>query len=286
MDVRPPAVAGRWYPARPGDLARAIDGYLGEASARVPPGRIVGIVVPHAGLSYSGPVAAEAFRCLATARPEVVALVGPMHAPIHARLLTTAHEAYATPLGLAPVDAPAVGLLHRRLVARLGSGLTPIRQDREHALEIELPFLQRALPHVRLLPIMVRDQSAPVAAALGEALAEVLHGRNALLVASSDLSHYEPAETAEMLDRELLRRLAAFEPEAVLAAEREGVGFACGAGAIAAVLWAARRLGANRVTVLRYGTSAAASGDRREVVGYGAAVIWHDGTRETGAPAH
>jgi AmmeMemoRadiSam system protein B len=236
--------------------------------------------VPHAGLRYSGQVAAEAFRCLGTMRPEVVALVGPMHAPTHARLLTTAHAAYATPLGLVAVDVQAIQRLSQALVARLDTGLMAIRQDDEHALEIELPFLQRALGHVRLLPVMVRDQSARVIEALGAALAEVLQGHSTLLVASSDLSHFNPAARAEALDRELLRRLAAFDPEAVLSADHEGDGYACGAGAIAAVLWAARTLGANRVTVLRYDTSATATGDRSSVVGYGAAVIWQDTSRQ------
>jgi MEMO1 family protein len=274
MDVRPAVLAGRWYAANAERLAAEVDALLSRARAPVPAGHIVGVVVPHAALRYSGHVAAAAFHCLGTLRPEVVALVGPLHAATHARLLTTAHEAYATPLGMVAVDAQAINLLNRALIARLGTGLTPIRQDREHALEIELPFLQRVLGHVRILPVMVRDQSAHVVAALGAALAEVLCGRNALLIASSDLSHYHESDEAEVLDRELLRRLAAFDPRSVLAAASERAGAACGAGAVSAVLLAARTLGADGVTVLRYDTSAAATGDRSAVVGYGAAVIW------------
>lgn len=274
MDVRPSPIAGTWYPARPADLAREIDRHLARARPQMPPGTIWGVVAPHAGLRYSGPVAAWAFACLRGLRPEVVAVVGPMHYPVRAALLTTAHDAYQTPLGTIPVDADALGRLDRDLRERLGDGLAPLRDDPEHALEIELPFLQHILGPFQLLPVMVRDQRAPAAEALGHALATALRGRRALLVASSDLSHYQPQPVARALDAGLLRRLAAFDPQAVLGAEAEGAGYACGSGAIAAVLWAARDLGADQVTVLRYATSGDVTGDEDSVVGYGAAAIW------------
>jgi AmmeMemoRadiSam system protein B len=145
----------------------------------------------------------------------------------------------------------------------------------EHSLEIELPFLQRCLAGpFRLLPIMLRDQSASVAQAVGRALAEVLRDRSALLVGSSDLSHFYPATTARRLDGEILARLEAFDPEALLRAEEEGVGFACGKGALAAVLWAAGDLGADVVRVLDYANSGDLTGDDDAVVGYGAAAIY------------
>ncbi|HWQ12957.1 MAG TPA: AmmeMemoRadiSam system protein B [Roseiflexaceae bacterium] len=282
MDVRPSPIAGRWYPADPEALAGEVDRYLEQASARMPAGRIWGLLVPHAGLRYSGPVAAHAFRCVREAVPELVALVGPLHEPARAPLLTTAHDAYRTPLGLVEVDRQAVHRLHERLAERLGRGLTQLRDDREHSLEIELPFLQRVLGRFHLLPVMVATQRPQIAVALGEALADVLRGHRALLIASSDLSHYRAAHEAAVLDRELLRRITALDPQGVLAAEAEGAGYACGAGAIAAVLWAAQALGADHATVLCYGTSAAATGDYSAVVGYGAAVIWQEGYAQRG----
>ena len=126
---------------------------------------------------------------------------------------------------------------------------------------------------------MICDQRPATIEALGRALAETLRGCPALLVASSDLSHYRPQQVAERLDAELLRRVAAFDPLGVLSAEREGTGYACGAAAIAATLWAAGELGADRVDVLRYATSGDVTGDYQAVVGYGAAAIWQ--TRET-----
>jgi AmmeMemoRadiSam system protein B len=274
MDIRPSPIAGKWYPAHPERLARDIDRYLADARPCLPPGSVVGIVAPHAGLRYSGPVAAWAYACVRGLHPEVVAVVGPLHDDAPAGLLTSAHDAYATPLGPTPIDRAAVGRLDAALRERLGEGLAAQRGDAEHAIEIELPFLQRVLGEFRLLPVMVRDQRPATTEALGRALAATLRGRPALLVASSDLSHYRPQRVAERLDAELLRRVAALDPPGVLSAEDEGAGYACGAGALAATLWAARELGADQVDVLRYATSGDVTGDYGAVVGYGAAVIW------------
>ena len=275
MSVRPSPIAGTWYPAGARELAESLDLFLARAEVHVPDGRVIGILAPHAGHRYSGAVAAHAFNCLRGMRPEVVAVVSPMHHPHYAPVLTTAHSAYATPLGEIQVDDEALDRLQAELKTRLGVSLERVRRDSEHSLEIELPFLQRVLASFRLLPVMLLEQTPEVAEALGHALAAVLSGRNAVLVASSDLSHFYPRPVAEALDREMLARIAAFDPLAVMQAEEEGRGFACGRAAVAAVLWAARDLGANRVSLLRYATSGEVTGDNESVVGYGAAVIWH-----------
>jgi len=274
MNVRPSPIGRRWYPDDPQILARDLDQYLDAVRPLAPPGALWGIVAPHAGLRYSGPVAAWAYTCLRGQRPQLVAVIGPMHSPARAPLLTTAHEAYATPLGLVMVDIPAVHQLDQALRERLGYGLTPVRNDPEHAIEIELPFLQHVLGTFHLLPVMLRDQRVEVAEALGHALAATLRGRHALLVASSDLSHHYPQARARELDAVVLGRLEAFDPAGLLAASLAVERGACGAAAIAAVLWAARDLGADNATVLRYGTSGDATGDHDSVVGYGAAVVW------------
>jgi len=274
MDVRPSPIAGTWYPGDRRVLQESIQRFLSASILDLPAGRIVGVVAPHAGHRYSGPVAAYAFNCLRGLQPDLVAVVSPMHHPYRAALLTTAHEAYGTPLGEVAVDRAAIGELGKRVREELNLELTPIRNDPEHALEIELPFLQCVLGSFRLLPVMVMDQEAGTARGLGSALAKVLKDKPSLLVASSDLSHYFPQATAEVLDEEMLRRLEAFDPEGVMAAEEEGVGFACGHAAIAAVLWAARGLGADRVRILKHATSGEVTGDYDAVVGYGAAVIW------------
>jgi AmmeMemoRadiSam system protein B len=168
--------------------------------------------------------------------------------------------------------------LDRRLKEKLGFGLSRVRRDPEHALEIELPFLQRALSGpFRLLPLMVRALEPDTLQALGAALAEtILAGpgvERTVLMASSDLSHFYPQRIAAELDAAMLARVAAFDPDGVLQVEEQGQGFACGRGAIAATLWAARALGAERVQMLHYATSGEVSGDFSRVVGYSAAAI-------------
>jgi hypothetical protein len=283
-DIRPSPIAGRWYPGDAAALTGMVEGFLdaarpdSTASDGAPAGSVVGLLAPHAGLMYSGLVAACAFRLARGLEVEAVAVVCPSHFHDDGPVLTSAHDGYRTPLGAVPVDQALVGRIRAALAPAFGrppgEALVALRRDREHAVEIELPFLQRVLaPGFVLLPLMIRDQSAPAARALGHALAEALAGRRALLVASSDLSHYHPQATALALDREMLRQVEAFDPQAVLDAQEDGRGFACGAGAIAATFWAARDLGASRVHILRHATSGDVSGDYESVVGYGAAVL-------------
>jgi AmmeMemoRadiSam system protein B len=263
-----------WYPSEPELLGASVDRYLHEARLPDLPGTVIGVLAPHAGHRYSGPVAGYAFACLRDISVEIVAVLSPMHYPYPQPVLTSGHAAYRTPLGTIPVDRETLKALDEELIERLGFGLAPVRNDPEHALEIELPFLQRALPSVfRLLPIMIRDQSPAVARAIGGSLGKVLSGRKALLVASSDLSHFYNQAIAESLDDEILRRIAAFDPAGVLQAEEQGLGFACGRGAIAATLWSARELGADTVKILKHSTSGEATGDYEKVVGYAAAAI-------------
>ena len=274
LDIRPSPIAGQWYPGDPNRLSVSVDRYIQEAELPELDGEVVAIVAPHAGHMYSGPVAGYAFAALQGLTPDLVAVVSPMHYPYEEPLLTTAHQAYATPLGVIPVDTAAVQALDGMLEQELGYGLARVKRDREHSLEIELPFLQRVLEQeFQLLPVMVREQSHRATRLLGQCLAKVLTGRNAMLVASTDLSHFYPLETANKLDAEMLRCIESFDPDAVIQAEEEGRGFACGRGALAAVLWAAKGLGANKVKILKHATSGDITGDNTQVVGYGAAVI-------------
>lgn len=263
-----------WYPAEPEILAASVDRYLGAARLPELPGKVIGVIAPHAGHRYSGPVAGYAFACLVGMPVEIAAVLSPMHYPYPQPVLTSGHAAYCTPLGSIPIDREAMDGLDEALTSRLGFGLAVVRNDPEHALEIELPFLQRSLEgEFRLLPIMIRDQSPAVARAVGDALAEVLRDRNAVLVASSDLSHFYNQAAAETLDDEFLREVAAFNPAGVFEVEEQGRGFACGRAAIAAALWAAQDLGADTVKILKHSTSGEATGDYEKVVGYAAAAI-------------
>lgn len=274
LDIRPSPIAGQWYSGNSRHLSSAVDGYISAAILPDIKGKIIGIIVPHAGHVYSGPVAGYAFAAMRGLTPDLVAVISPSHYPYPQPLLTTAHQAYTTPLGMIPVDEDALQSLNAVLTAELGFGVSAVRRDSEHSLEIELPFVQRVFSHeFQLLPVMVRDQSVHTVRGLGKALASVLKGRNAVLIASTDLSHFYTQNQAKILDMEFLRRVESFDPEAVLHAEEEGTGFACGRGAVAAVLWAAKALGADTVKILHYATSGDVTGDYSEVVGYGAAII-------------
>jgi AmmeMemoRadiSam system protein B len=279
-DIRPSPIAGQWYPGDAARLARSVDHYMDEAALPELPGQVVAVMAPHAGHLYSGPVAGYAFAALRGLSPDVVVVVSPMHYPYFEPLLTTAHKAYATPLGDIPVQQDALQELQGYLLEELGFGMTPVANDMEHSLEIELPFLQRALARpFSLIPLMLRDQSSRVAHGLGQCLSrliargQALAGKSTILVASTDLSHFFTQSAAEKLDAEVLKQVSALDPASVLRLEEEEKGFACGCGALAAVLWAAKDLGADHSLVLRHATSGDVTGDFDRVVGYGAAVI-------------
>ena len=233
--------------------------------AKIPPldGEVMAIIAPHAGHRYSGKTAGHAFRCVLGSSHDLVAVISPFHSYTSQPLLTTAHEAYQTPLGPVWVDRDAVNNLNQVLFKESGQKMQPLADDEEHSLEIELPFLQRAVAgEFKLLPIMVHTHSEEILKGLGKALASTLGDRTSpLMVASTDLSHFYPEQVANQLDMEMLAQIASFSPEGVLKAEKQGTGFACGAGAVAAVLWAAKLLGAKQVITLHHSTSADQTGD-------------------------
>lgn len=276
LDVRPSPIAGTWYEGSANNLARVVDEYLNNAQLPELDGEVIGVIAPHAGHRYSGAIAGYAFAGVKNLKPDVVAIISPFHNLSNYPLLTTAHDAYGTPLGNIEVDKAALA----ELSSHLDIPITPVFADKEHSLEIELPFLQRALgkgesqthPY-KLLPIMIRAQEVDVARKLGLALAKVLKDKNALLVASTDLSHFYDQTTAKMLDSEMLKRFESFDPQSIFEAEHTGKAFACGHAAVAAVLWASRELGANKVQILHHATSGDVTGDFTSVVGYGAGVV-------------
>ncbi len=278
LDLRPSPIAGTWYEGNPDLLRRSVDHHLDHAALPALEGEVVGVIAPHAGHIYSGPVAGHAFAAVRGRSPQVVAVLSPYHDYHPSPLLVTSHEAYETPLGAVPVARELLGVLDAELEQSTGMRLEPIARDREHSLEIELPFLQRALAApFELLPVMVRVQDPGASMALGSALAEVLKDRDSLLVGSTDLSHFYDQRTAGVLDSTMLRQMEDLSIEGMFAAEYSGKGFACGLGAVAAVIWAARMLGADRLRVLKHATSGDVTGDFGKVVGYAAAAILRSG---------
>jgi len=274
LDVRPSPIAGTWYEGDATVLARLVDQYLDGAQPPELDGEVIAVIAPHAGHIYSGAVAGYAFAAIRGRSPDVVAVIGPMHHPYVQPLITTAHDAYSTPLGNVSIDKETLHELDEALKSELDVALSPVSNDPEHSLEIELPFLQRALKsNWKLLPVMIRAQEAHVSESLGKALATVLANKNFVLVASTDLSHFYNQKTALTYDRAMLDQIESFSPEGAFDVERAGKGFACGLGAFTAVMWASRELGADKVKILRHATSGDVTGDYSSVVGYGAAVI-------------
>lgn len=274
-EIRPSSIAGTWYEGQPKRLAESVDSYLEQANIEKIEGKVIGLVAPHAGHRYSGPVAGYAFAAARGLSPSMVAVIAPMHHPYPYPLITSAHSFYFTPLGNIPVARPQLNELSALLEHRLGYGLSALPNDPEHALEIELPFLQRALQNpFHLIPLMLRQQDPHTARILGETLAEILRGQDCLLVASTDLSHFYNQSAAEALDATMLNAAESFEPDTLYEVEHTGKGEACGIGALAATLWAAKALGADTVKILNYATSGNISGDYERVVGYGAGVIF------------
>jgi AmmeMemoRadiSam system protein B len=269
--IRRAAVAGSWYPGTPAAIAAEVEGYLAAARPPAVPGRLVGLISPHAGLRYSGPVAAYGYRLLRGRSRLTVIMVGPSHYAAFDGVAVYARGAFETPLGRVPVAEDIAGAL---LAAGPALCDDPEMHRKEHSLEMQLPFLQHVVPDLRLVPLLMGSQSREEADALAGALARVLAGRDVLLVASSDLSHYQPAPVANRLDAEVAECVGRFDPEGLMDRLERRHDHACGGGPMVAVMKAARSLGADRATVLRYGDSGdVGEGDKSRVVGYLSAAL-------------
>ena len=273
IDIRPAAVAGTWYPGREPELAAAVDAHLAAAGGGAPTQCPRAIIAPHAGLMYSGPVAAYAYALTAACSYTAVILVGPSHFVGFRGVSIWPRGAWETPFGAMRIAEP--------LAAALASEPPviehPAAHGREHSLEMQLPFLGRLLRDVPIVPLVMGYQDRATAMALGDTLTRIAVARpddNILLVASSDLSHYADAATAADLDALVIRHVAALDADRLMGVLEDEPRHACGGGPMVAVLRAARALGCTRADVLRYADSGDVSGDKSSVVGYMAAAIW------------
>jgi MEMO1 family protein len=266
--IRTPAVAGRFYPAHHEDLLREIREYT--ASANAPRIAAIGCVVPHAGYIYSGHVAGAVYARLEI--PETCILLCPNHTGRGAPLAAMTATTWQTPLGeVAPSQELAQHLLRRFPFLQEDSSA----HRAEHAIEVQLPFLQAAQDNLHIVPIAVGTRDFDILSGLGEALAEVIAASNhrILIVASSDMNHYESDAVTRVKDRRAIDRVLALDPrglwETVLS---EGISM-CGFGPAVIMLTAANRLGATSATLVRYATSGDVSGDFDRVVGYAGIVV-------------
>jgi hypothetical protein len=270
--IRRTSVAGTWYPDNPVRLIAEIETYLDGARVeeRTAPRAII---APHAGLMYSGPVAAFAYTAARRGPWSAVVMVGPSHFVPFRGVSIWPDGEWETPLGAVRVAGDLAAAIARESpeIVEL-----PAAHGREHSLEMQLPFIAHVLPGVPIVPLVMGHQTRETAFALGESLACALaaHAPDALLVVSSDLSHYEDAATAESLDRVVIRHVESLDAGGLMQALEAEPRHACGGGPMVAVLAAARRLGATRSRLLQYADSGDVSGDKSSVVGYMAAAIW------------
>jgi AmmeMemoRadiSam system protein B/AmmeMemoRadiSam system protein A len=276
--VREPAVAGYFYPRDPDELRTKVEGFLKEAKLLVSDGPPIAILAPHAGYVYSGPVAGWSYRQVMGQRFETVVVLSPSHRFGFKGISVWPKGSYRTPLGTVPVDEEVCAELMRMttLIRDI-----PQAHENEHALEVQIPFLQVALqPGWKLVPLVMGSQDLETAKELSGALKKVLEGRSHLVVASSDLSHFHSAQRAEEMDRKALTFMEGVDPEGLWKEVSRGSVEACGVGPVLTVLCMVREMGVKKGKLLRYNHSGDVSGDRTRVVGYGA-MSWGD-SMETG----
>lgn len=269
--VRNAVVAGSFYDSDPEILRREVDFLLNEDKPAKIKGTIRGLVSPHAGYMYSGSVAAAAYRALKGLTYEVVLLVGPSHREYFDGVSIYPGDAYLTPLGEVRIDKEFRSALLRQSPF---IQLSEAGHRSEHCLEVQLPFLQRVLGDFSMVPMIIGNQTKEYCIGLGNAIAEVARRRNVLLVASTDLSHYHPYDTAVELDQRVINDVEAFDEHELmdrLVNERDE---ACGGGPMVAVMHASKLLGANRAHVLLYNNSGDITDDKGAVVGYCSAAFF------------
>ena len=271
-EIREPAVAGTWYPGQPTVLSNDVKRYLGNAKKVDVAGEIVALISPHAGYEYSGQVAAYAYRLLEGKTFDTVVVVAPSHQFSFKGVSLYSRGGYRTPLGVIPVDTE---LSKKMMEKRKEIQFIPAAHGREHSLEIQLPFLQMILKTFKLIPmVMEPDWSWETCQSLGRAIAETVVGKNVLLIASSDLSHFHSYDQAVKLDRVVLNHIDRFDPEGLNRDLSQRRCEACGGGPILSIMLAAKALGANKGRVLKYLNSGDVTGDRSRVVGYAAGLFY------------
>jgi hypothetical protein len=269
-DIRKPAVAGSFYPADAGQLAKTIAEMFASVEKEAIVGRPVALVAPHAGYPYSGKTAAKAFKLLEGEEYDTVVIVSPSHMMFFKGCAVYGGGGYQTPLGVVETDyelASRIASINPAVFfSNMGHATGGARG--EHALEVQLPFLQIVLGKFKLVAIVMGDQEPESINGLAEVLCSTLKGTNTLLVASTDLSHFHSEKEARKLDSEIQLAIEKFDPDQLSRTLEEGKGEACGGGVVTTIMRAAKRLGASEVKFLEYTTSGAVTGEFDEVVGY------------------
>jgi MEMO1 family protein len=269
--IRQSAVAGLFYSKKADVLQKELSEMFAAVEKKQVGGRILGIVAPHAGYMYSGPTAAAAYAQVKGEKYDTVVVVSPSHHEFFEGVSVYPGEMYETPLGKVRIDTAlrTEALASGRILRPTETG-----HRQEHAVEVQLPFLQYALGEFLFLPLVVGHQTRDACFSLAETLAETLKGRNALLVASTDLSHYYPSQVARRLDQVAAEDIRNFDPSTLLDHFDEGTAEACGGGPAVSVMMALQRLGATHMEVLAQCNSGDITGESDSVVGYLSAIAW------------
>lgn len=267
QNVRPAAFAGTFYPADAGQLAAWVDDAMAAAPAAAPPDRVIGLIAPHAGYLYSGRTAAAAYALVRGGPYETVVIIAPSHRVAFEGVSVWPDGGFETPLGLARVDAALA-----KDIAR--AARSAFRRDafaEEHAVEVQVPFVQRALPGAAIVPIVTGLPTRDAVRALASALARTCLGqKKVLVVASTDLSHYLPKDRAEAADAATAELIKSVRTDAIIRKVEAGENVMCGGAGVAALLLLAEKAGRPEVEVLARSDSSAFGGP---VVGYLAAAV-------------
>ncbi|HVN95918.1 MAG TPA: AmmeMemoRadiSam system protein B [Syntrophorhabdaceae bacterium] len=277
--IREPAVSGTFYPDEPVRLRRQIEGYLEDATVPAIDVEVLGLVSPHAGYVYSGPVAAYGFKMIAGRQYDTAVIIAPSHRVYFEGVALWDRGGFRTSLGTVDIDEEAA-----KEVLRPGgiiqANMRPHQE--EHSLEVQLPFLQSVLGDFRLIPLIMGNQDASTCANLAQSLFVVMQKskKKFLIVGSTDLSHYYPYAQAKKLDTIIVSRLDAFDIMGMIEDISGNRAEACGAGPMVTTMMLCEKLGADRGMSLKYANSGDTSGDKSGVVGYVSAVFYREGQEE------
>jgi MEMO1 family protein len=268
--LRKAAWAGQFYEADPARLGRWIDAALAAAKpATLPGGKLAALIVPHAGYIYSGTTAAEAYHLLRGADIDVAVILGPSHRYGFEGCSIYPEGGFETPLGVAEVDKD----LARAIGRASGFDFIPRAHAEEHSVEVQVPFLQRVLPKARIVPIVMGFPSETTIRALASGLTKALGGRKAVVIASTDMSHFLSRAEANAVDKATIDLVREQRMNPLLSRVERGDNILCGGEAVAAALLYARREGEARVTILKYDDSTSGGGPDDRVVGYFSAAV-------------
>jgi hypothetical protein len=271
--VKEANVAGQFYPGDADELAAAVKARLGDAEKTLDAEKVVAIIVPHAGYEYSGGVGATAFRQVEGRRPTTVVLLGPSHHCGGYEIAAGTYGGYETPLGVAEVDGDFVAAVAEKCP---DVEYTNVPFEKEHGLEVQLPFVQTLFPGARVAPFIFCRHDGAAAGRFGRALAEVIDDSDGdvLIVTTVDLSHYHPYDEAVGLDRAFLETYERFDAGAIFRGQTDGEFEIDAPGPVAATFNCAKKLGATEAVTLEYKNSGDVTGDSsRGVVGYAAAAV-------------